>query len=88
MQNNGDVEFYQCYLHNNENKFLCLAYRCRNDVANLDKFNANGVFIFSFRKHAFTDRVYNLMLLGRNVSNVAIFSSDIFHINYSWEFQL
>ena len=32
----------------NKNKFLSLAYWCRNDVVLLDKFNANGVSILSF----------------------------------------
>ena len=32
----------------NKNKFLSLAYWCRNDVVLLDKFNTNGVSILSF----------------------------------------
>ena len=54
--------------NNNENKFLSLAYVCRNDLAVLKKFDANGVSILSFKKHAFVDRVLTLMLLYRKQS--------------------
>ena len=50
----------------NKNKFLSLAYWCRNDVVLLDKFDANGVPILSFQKHAFADRALTLMLCYRN----------------------
>ena len=33
--------------NNNENKFLSLAYACRNNVPVLDKFDANGESVFS-----------------------------------------
>ena len=52
-------------MNNNENKFLSLAYGSRNDVAVLDKFDVNGVSIFSFKKHAFPNRVFTLMLVYR-----------------------
>ena len=38
---------------NDENKFLSLAYGCRNDVAVFNKFDANAVSILIFRKHAY-----------------------------------
>ena len=47
-------------------KFLSLAYGCTNNVAILDKFD--GVSIFSFKKHAFANRVVTLMLLYRKQS--------------------
>ena len=40
--------------------------KCRNHVATLDKFDTNGVFIFSFEKQTFADREFTLMLLHRN----------------------
>ena len=49
----------------NKNKFLSLGYGCRNDVAVLNKFDANGVPILNFKKHAFADRVFTLMLVYR-----------------------
>ena len=52
--------FFNINFNNNENIFLSLAYGCRNDVALLNKFDANGVSILSFRKHAFADRVFTL----------------------------
>ena len=48
--------------------FSSLACRSRNDVAVLDKFDANGVSIFSFNKHAFAARVFTLMLVYRKQS--------------------
>ena len=38
---------------NNENKFLNLAYWCRNDVAVLDIFDAERVSVFSFNQTCF-----------------------------------
>ena len=35
--------------NDSEDKFLSLAWGCRNNVAVLDKFDANGVSIFSFK---------------------------------------
>ena len=37
---------------NDENKFLSLAYGCRNDVAVFNKFDANALYILVFRKYA------------------------------------
>ena len=54
-------DFFNIKFNNNsEKKFLSLAYWCRNDVAISDKIDANGVSIFSFKKHAFADRVFTL----------------------------
>ena len=39
---------------------ISLAYGCQNDVAILDKYDANGVSIFSSKKHAFVDTVFNV----------------------------
>ena len=44
---------------------MSLAYGCRNEVAVVDKFDANGVSIFSFKKHAFVDI---LLSIHSNVS--------------------
>ena len=82
----------------NENKFSSLAYPCRNDIAVLNKFNANGVSILvpSFKKHAFADRVFTLMLVYRKQSmnmqglfaDVANLTSNTLHRNYSKELEL
>ena len=69
------------YSNNNENKFLSLAYGCKNDIADLNKFDANGVSILSFKKHPCTCK-------ARIFSNVAIFSINIFHKYYSKGLQL
>ena len=47
--------FFNINFHSNENKYLRLAYGCRNNVAFSDKFDANEVLIFSFEKHVFAD---------------------------------
>ena len=52
-------------LNKNENKFLILAYKCRNDVALFSEFAANGLSILSFKKHTFANRVFTLMLVYR-----------------------
>ena len=57
------LNLFNINFSNNENKFLSLAYGCRNDVALWDKFDANRVSTLSFKKHAFADRVFTLMLL-------------------------
>ena len=51
-------------LNNNENKFLILAYRCRNDGDVLKKIDANRVSVSSL-KHAFADKILTLMLAYR-----------------------
>ena len=57
------LNLFNINFNNNDNKFLSLAYR--NDVAVLNKFDANGVSILSFKKHAFADRVFTLTLVSR-----------------------
>ena len=59
------LNLFNINFNNNENKFSCLAYRCRNDVAALNKFYTNGVSILSFKKRAFTNGVFTLMLVYR-----------------------
>ena len=62
----GHVEtlnFLNNNFKNNEKNVLNLPCGCRNDVAILDKFDANGVSIFSFKNHAFADRVFTLVLV-------------------------
>ena len=50
--------------YNNKNKFYSLAYGCRNDIAILNKFDANEVSILFFKKHTFfANRVFTLMLI-------------------------
>ena len=68
--------FFNIHFKNNQNKFLSLAYGCRNEVAVVDKFDANGVSIFiSFKEHAFVDRVFILMLVcGKQSLGVQEFS--------------
>ena len=54
-----------------EVKILVIDYTvssARNDVAVLDKLDAHGVFIFSFMKHNFSDRVVILVSLYRKQS--------------------
>ena len=57
------LNFLNINFNNSENKFLSLVYECRSNVAILDKFDANGVFIFSLKKHDFASRVFILMLV-------------------------
>ena len=62
------LNFFNLNFNNSEDKFLSLAYGYRNNVAVLDKFDGNGVSIFIFKKHAFADRVFTLMLVYRKHS--------------------
>ena len=57
------LNLFNINFNNNEAKYLNLVYRCRNDVGVLNKFDANGVSILNFKKHAFVDRVFTLMLV-------------------------
>ena len=90
------LNFFNNNFNNNENKFLSLAYACKNNVAILDKFDTNGVSVFCFKKHGFADRVFALMLVYRKqcmqmqepFSDVTIFSNTIFHRYYNWGLQL
>ena len=56
------MNFLNINLYNNENKFLNLAYTCRNDVSVLHKFDTNGVPIFSFKKDGFQSIHTNVIL--------------------------
>ena len=57
------VNFFNINFHGNKNSFLTLAYGCRSDIAVLDKSDANGGFIFSFKKHHFPNKVFILILV-------------------------
>ena len=48
------LTFFNINFNENECKFLILAYGCQNNVAILQKIDASGVSIFSFKKHAFS----------------------------------
>ena len=56
------LNLFNINFNKNENKFLSLAYVCGNDNAVLNKFDANGVSILSFKKHTLADRVFNVNL--------------------------
>ena len=60
------LNLFNISFDNSENKFLILAYRCRNDVAVSNKFDANGVSFLSFKKHTFADRVFTSMFIENN----------------------
>ena len=60
--------FFNINFNNSEDKFLSLAYGCRSNVAVLDKFDTNGVSIFSFKKRDFANRVFTSMLVYRKHS--------------------
>ena len=60
--------FFNITFNNDENKFSNAAYICRNDIAVLDKFNANGVSIFSFKEYGFDYRIFTLILVYRKNS--------------------
>ena len=62
------LNFFNINFNNSEDKFLNLAYRCRNNVVVSDKVDTNGVSIFSFKKNDFADRVFTLMLVYKNYS--------------------
>ena len=57
------LNLFNINFNNNETRFLRLAYRCRNDVVVLNKFNANGVSMLNFQNHAFAERVFTLTLV-------------------------
>ena len=62
------LRFFNINFNNSEDKFLSFAYGCRNNLAVLDKFDTNGVSIFSFKKNDFAERVFTLMLVERKHS--------------------
>ena len=57
------LNFFNINFNNNENEFLSLAYGCKNDVAVLDKFDANGASIFRFSLNMLLLAVLILMLV-------------------------
>ena len=59
------MNLFNINFHNNESTFSSLAYGCSNNVTVSDKFDTNGVCLLSFKKHAFADKVFSLMLLYR-----------------------
>ena len=65
---NKRVETLNLFNINFNNNEISLACGCRNDVAVLNKFDANGVFILSLKEHAFADRLFALMLVYRKQS--------------------
>ena len=91
------MNVFNIKFNSNENKFLSLAYGCRNHVAVLNKFDANGVSILSFKKHAFADRIFTLMLVYRKQSMhmqeffqilqylLATYSIDIIAGNFNYD---
>ena len=62
------LNLFNINFDNNKTKFLSLAYGCRNDVAVLNKFDANGVSILSFKKYVFADKIFPLILIYRKQS--------------------
>ena len=81
------LNFFNLNFNNNEDKFLSSVYGYRDNVAVLDKFDANVASIFSFKKHAFRDRFFTFMLVYRKhsihmqefFSDVVIFTSNKFY---------
>ena len=57
------LKFFNINFNKSEDKSLSLAYRCRNNLAVLHKFDTNGVSHFSFKKNDFAERVFTLMLV-------------------------
>ena len=61
-KNNGKVlKYFNISFDNNENKFLSIASRCRNDVVILVKFHVNRESLFSSKEHALANRVFTVM---------------------------
>ena len=91
------LRFFKIGFNNNENKLLSLACRCRNDVAVLTRFEANGVSILTVKEYDFVDRVLTLTLVYRKKaihvyarisSDYGIFSSNKLHRYFSRGLQL
>ena len=69
---------------NNQNKFISLAYRGKNDGVVFDKFDVDEVSIVSLKKHVFSSRLLNLILvygkqsmqMQKNYLDVAIFTNN------------
>ena len=62
------LNLFNINFNDNKNKSFSLGYGSRNDATVLNKFDENGAAIFSFKKHAFADRVFTLMLVYRKQS--------------------
>ena len=60
--------FFNIKFINNENKSLDLDWKCRNDIAVFDKFDANGVSVLCFKKNAFAGTLFTLILVYRKQS--------------------
>ena len=56
------LKSFNININNNKNKFLTVTCRYKN-VAELDKFDADGVSLFSFKDYAFANGVFTLMLV-------------------------
>ena len=64
------LNLFNINFNGNKNKFVSLAYRCKNGVAVLGKFDANGVFMVSFMKNLFVYKVFTLMFVDRKQSTL------------------
>ena len=54
LQNNQNINFFNNNFNNTEIKCLSAAYKCRNSVAVLNKFDTNRVTILIVKKHLFS----------------------------------
>ena len=60
-QNNTIIEFFSILTFITM-KINFQVNECRNYLAIFDKFDANGVSMFSFKKHAFPNRVFRVLM--------------------------
>ena len=56
---------FHMYYNNNDNKYLSLAYGCKESILVLRRFDINGVSILSFKKNYFSTNIFTMMLLYR-----------------------
>ena len=61
------LNLFNINFNNNKNNFASLANGCRNDAV-LKQIDANGFSVLSFKKNAFANRVFTLMLIYRKQS--------------------
>ena len=54
LQNNQNINFFNNSFNNTEIKCLSAAYKCRNSVAVLNKFDTNRLTILFVKKHLFS----------------------------------
>ena len=59
----GRLNFLNIGFNSNRTKYLGLTCGQRYNLVILDQFSFNGVSIFSFKKHAFANRLFTLMLI-------------------------